>query len=1057
MAEAQLRRNCRLCKQAIQYSTLTAFLVFNVILTILSFVLFSSCVEQKMSLKEAKQVAVSMSDRSFSPPPRSIYDIMTVLEDTGEPDEQSILAVNEIKARATALPPESTSKISLAEFYRIKAMANFDLGLRMKGLQDFRKAYRLMKESGTFDPIIEGVYGNFEAWFGNINKGIEVLEKHVKRPEAEAMAFVALQTGYIESGNIKAAEKIKFKGIAFINKRKVLSPYLLFCKALMEYRSLEVQGKYEEAEPHIRKLIALTKNYQIFPNFQTQRFYDRYYLVKNLIEQHRFVEAELEAREGIKTAMTIGGNSSTATALLIGALSEIYIRQGRLEDAKKLCEANIQIWQKLDFPTDSWWLAKARIQLSIALAAQGNFLSAIDQLTLAEEGLTNNKISFTERVKRDPQVILSQLMTGRVDIALNAADNTYELFRDYLGDSNYHTAEMLALRGMANTRKGNIGQAIADFIKAIPIILNNNQKRSSYLSSQRLKYILDDYIEALGMVSDSPLEKKLEIDASEEAFKLVEAGIGNTVKSALGASSARAAASDPELSDLVRKEQDALKQINALQVTLTNALSLPTDEQNPEALKDLKTTIDTLSKARIALLKEIKNRFPRYSDYIDPKPAKFATVQKHLLPDEAMIVIYPTAEQLYVWAIPFDGNKSFAIVQLGKKDLANIILRLRKTLAPQPKTFEDIPEFDLASAYELYANMLKPVESGWQGAKNLIIIAAGDLAQLPFSVLPVASVTLGNERGVLFANYRNIPWLIRKVSITRLPSVSSFITLRSIPEGEPNRKPFAGFGDPFFNKKQMAQAVNKSNETFLSNSKVEGQLKVRGIRITGEGNLDSEQIWSSQLGKLNRLPDTADEIKSIARAMGVDAEQDVFLGKRASEHRVKTMNLLDRRVIAFASHGLVPGDLDGLEQPAIALSAPSVTGDNEDGLLTMGEILKLKLNADWVVLSACNTGAAEGAGAEAVSGLGRAFFYAGSRALLVSMWPIETTSAKKITTGLFRFQKENPELSRATGLKKSILHLIEKQVIKDESSGKIVASYAHPFFWAPFIVVGDGR
>jgi CHAT domain-containing protein len=134
-----------------------------------------------------------------------------------------------------------------------------------------------------------------------------------------------------------------------------------------------------------------------------------------------------------------------------------------------------------------------------------------------------------------------------------------------------------------------------------------------------------------------------------------------------------------------------------------------------------------------------------------------------------------------------------------------------------------------------------------------------------------------------------------------------------------------------------------------------------------------------------------------------------------------------------------------------------VTGDNEDGLLTLGEILKLRLNADWVVLSACNTGAADGAGAESVSGLGRAFFYAGSRALLVSMWPVETTSAKKITTGLFGFQKEDNGLSRANALKKSILDMIDKQVLKDESSGKIVASYAHPFFWAPFIVVGDGR
>jgi CHAT domain-containing protein len=149
--------------------------------------------------------------------------------------------------------------------------------------------------------------------------------------------------------------------------------------------------------------------------------------------------------------------------------------------------------------------------------------------------------------------------------------------------------------------------------------------------------------------------------------------------------------------------------------------------------------------------------------------------------------------------------------------------------------------------------------------------------------------------------------------------------------------------------------------------------------------------------------------------------------------------------------------LDGLDQPAIALSAPSVTGSNEDGLLTMGEILKLKLNADWVVLSACNTGAADGAGAEAVSGLGRAFFYAGTRTILVSMWPVETTSARELTTRLFSYQQKDKKLSRAGAFRKSMLDLIDGPGLKDVGTGKIVASYAHPLFWAPFIIVGGSR
>ena len=152
----------------------------------------------------------------------------------------------------------------------------------------------------------------------------------------------------------------------------------------------------------------------------------------------------------------------------------------------------------------------------------------------------------------------------------------------------------------------------------------------------------------------------------------------------------------------------------------------------------------------------------------------------------------------------------------------------------------------------------------------------------------------------------------------------------------------------------------------------------------------------------------------------------------------------------------MPGDLDGLMQPALALSAPGVAGVEGEGLLTMGEILGLKLDADWVVLSACNTGSGAGAGAEAVSGLGQAFFYAGTRALLVSNWPVETTSAKALTTDLFRRQAKDANLSRAAALQCAMLAMIDGGGYVDPKSGKMAFSYAHPIFWAPFSLIGDG-
>src|SRR5262249_36858762 len=153
---------------------------------------------------------------------------------------------------------------------------------------------------------------------------------------------------------------------------------------------------------------------------------------------------------------------------------------------------------------------------------------------------------------------------------------------------------------------------------------------------------------------------------------------------------------------------------------------------------------------------------------------------------------------------------------------------------------------------------------------------------------------------------------------------------------------------------------------------------------------------------------------------------------------------------AFATHGLVPGDLDGLTQPALALTAPEVAQVEGDGLLTIEKILALRLDADWVVLSACNTASGNGAGSEAISGRGAAFLYAGARALLVSNWAVGTASARALTTDLFRRHGANHSLGRADALQQTLNALIDTGTYVDARTNQVVFSYAHPIFWAPF-------
>jgi CHAT domain-containing protein len=381
-----------------------------------------------------------------------------------------------------------------------------------------------------------------------------------------------------------------------------------------------------------------------------------------------------------------------------------------------------------------------------------------------------------------------------------------------------------------------------------------------------------------------------------------------------------------------------------------------------------------------------------------------------------------------------------------------MVRNLRKALDPNAATLGDIPAFDTTLANRLYATLLVPVAAGWQGASSLLIVPHKALGQLPFGLLVTEATKPADAAGQpLFAGYKNVPFLIRKAAITQLPSVTALATLRALPAADPSRKAFAGFGDPWFSAQQAAQARAAAPAQVAQTAGVQ----TRGLRLVRRNAPATQGVNSAELALLPRLPDTAEEVRNIALALNADLTKDVFLGAQANEQLVRTMNLADRRVVLFATHGLIPGDLNGLTQPALALSAPGVAGSGGDGLLTMEDILGLRLNADWVVLSACNTASGDGAGAEAVSGLGRAFFYAGARALLVSNWPVETVSARALTTDLFKRQAADARLGRAEALRRAMLALIDGPGALDPT-GASQFSYAHPIFWAPFSVVGDG-
>ena len=1025
-----------------------------------------------VSLEEAKKITATFAGSTFTPPPRTINDVTAILRQEKPEDLKSY---QQALSLADNEPPAKDNASKLASFYLKRANAAHDVGRARQEIEDYRTALKHGSKSGFkyLKQVMFGL-GTAEARSGNYSRGIQYMERAINRgnaPVGKSIYTATLARLYALVGDLNTAKKAldraeNYRTTSTMRRRPDPKYIAQMDSAISSGRGavLDAVGKLSEGERHRRRAIdrfAPYKDKIMNPGVAKKKSPLIFNwlvagLAENLRRQGRLVEAEVQARRAVNGALQSHGRYSAHTGMMIGELNMTIFEQGRYAEAEALARANLNIYQKTETAADSVYLADARSILADAVLTQKRWSEALSEYDAIRMAMKTDPAAYKQLIAKKVNLWIALIKGERSSEALPLIQPALVQKNALLGEPHYDTAEIRGILAMALVETGDREAAIAEFSKSVPILLQSASRSESGDETKtarefRFGLILDAYIQLLISIRGTPLEAKTGIDTTAEAFRLADVARSRKVKQALAASSARAAAKDPALADLARREQDALAQIGALDGLLSNVLSVPSEQQNPETITDLRSRIDRLKSAREALMKEIEARFPDYANFINPKPMSIQETRSNLRPGEALIATYVSDEDSYVWAIPHQGPAAFAATGLSGKNISHMVKALRTSLDPQGPTLGSIPDFDLKTAYGLYESLLKPVETGWKDSKNLLVVAHGALGFLPFSVLPTETVKLTPEKEPLFSNHRNVPWLVRTHSVMALPSVASLRTLRTLPAGDPERKSFTGFGNPYFSLAQVSQVEEKTKVAYVG--------ATRGIAVNRRGLkkiiLGQKEPDSAGIGVLTPLPDTADEIRSIALALKADLKRDVFLGKAASEEQVKSMNLSGVKVLAFATHGLLPGELDGLNQPALALSAPEVTRGIDDGLLTMGEILALKLNSDWVVLSACNTGAGEGAGAEAVSGLGRAFFYAGTRALLVSNWPVETTSAKTLTTDLFRHQAADLTLSRSDALNRTMLEMIDRLGYKD-ATGKMVFSYAHPVFWAPFSLVGDG-
>src|SRR5262249_23530746 len=328
----------------------------------------------------------------------------------------------------------------------------------------------------------------------------------------------------------------------------------------------------------------------------------------------------------------------------------------------------------------------------------------------------------------------------------------------------------------------------------------------------------------------------------------------------------------------------------------------------------------------------------------------------------------------------------------------------------------------------------------------------GALTVVPFQVLVTdrpRSAIPGDAAG-----YAEVAWLAKRHALTVLPSVSSLRALRQLAKTSKAKEAFVGFGNPLLVGPNGNDKRAWDRQSCQKAASERPQVASRAVRATTakfyRGNLADVELIRRQYP----LPETVDELCALAQSAGAP-QTAVHLGDKATEKTVKGLSasgvLANARIVHFATHGLLAseaGIVNARAEPALILTPPTRPSEDDDGLLTASEVGLLKLDADWVILSACNTAAGGGndlGSDEALSGLARAFFYAGARALLVSHWAVDSQATVSLVTKAFEEIRADSKLGRAQALQRSMLALIA-------SGGRS----AHPASWAPFVVVGEG-
>jgi CHAT domain-containing protein len=458
----------------------------------------------------------------------------------------------------------------------------------------------------------------------------------------------------------------------------------------------------------------------------------------------------------------------------------------------------------------------------------------------------------------------------------------------------------------------------------------------------------------------------------------------------------RAATKDDHARALITALQDAVRRRRVIERQRSLAISA----NQTDRVAALNGQIEKADGDARHAAAELDADFPSLRALGRPTPETLATIRSQLGPRDILLAPLVTSSGTLAIAVTRDGmvwHKSAS----GTARMEALVTRIR-TSVDQARKADSHARFDLSAARSLYAALI-PAElrPAFDAHPSVQYYASGSLATIPLALLVGPS------------SKKSVAWLVRSHDIIVRATLAP--TQQRAAVEKPRR--FLGVGAPTLAAAPVQLAANEP--------------------IFRDGVVDRNRIAG-----LPALPTAKRELTRMNGIIGGQANV-VLAGSAATEAAFKALPLDQFNVIAFATHGLVAGDVAGLSEPAIVMTPPGLQNGGDDGLLTASEIAGLKLDADWVILSACNT-ASGGGGNPEYAGLASAFVQAGARSLLVSHWPVRDDAAARLTIETVRGTQAGA--SRAVALQRAMVRLM---------SDKSVRGGDNPAVWAPFVLVGQ--